>query len=71
MSDGVSLGGGRGIWEDYGFGIWDLGFGLGIMDLLAFDREQGSRCYYLRVTAFEQTKHISGHNKEHVYALTC
>lgn len=49
----------------------DLGFGLGIMDQLAFDREQGSGCYYWRVTAFGQTKHISGHNKEHVYALTC
>lgn len=30
MSDGVSLGGGRGIWEDCGFGVWDLGWVLWI-----------------------------------------
>lgn len=65
MSDEVSLGWGRGIWENYGFRIWVL------TEELAFDREQGQGCYYLTVMAFEQTKHIfPGYNKEHLYALT-
>ena len=49
----------------------DLGFGLGITEELAFDREQGQGCYYLTVMVFEQTKHIfPAYNKEHLYALT-
>lgn len=66
VSDEVSLGWGRGIWEDYGFGIW-----VGYYRSAGFWQRTGARMLLLDGMAFEQTKHIfPEYNKEYLYALT-